>query len=288
MVTAKTLCNPGALLVDNAGNLWVADTGNSRVLRYPPPFSSGLVANQPAKLVIGQGGSFTLNGCGPTKYGLCSPSGLAMDKAGHLFVADTNNNRVVEYTPPFGSIPIANLVFGENGQLGSNVCNIGNIGPTKYNLCNPSQVALDAAGDLYVADSANSRVLEYDHALTNMTATRVFGQVSFTTNACNAVGGVSAKTLCQPAGVALDSLGRLYVEDSHNNRVLRYSKPLSSAVADGVFGQSGNFTSSGCNLGGPQASPGSLCSPTAAAFDSFGNVFLSDTNNSRLLEYNSP
>ena len=83
------------------------------------------------------------------------------------------------------------------------------------------------AGTLYVADQANSRVLEYDTPLSSDTvADRVFGQGgSFTSGTCNN-GGVSASSLCGPRGVGLDHPGNLYVADTDNSRVLGFDKPV--------------------------------------------------------------
>src|SRR5204863_6030813 len=89
----------------------------------------------------------------------------------------------------------------------------------------------------------NHRVLGYAAPLTTpgMAATAVFGQANFTNKLCNdtsaAVGGLSAKSLCLPEGLATDSSNNLYVADKGNNRVLEYNAPLSDNTADNVFGQ---------------------------------------------------
>ncbi len=150
---------------------------------------------------------------------------------------------------------VADRVFGQGGSFTSNTCNLG--GVSASSLCNPKGATVDAAGNLYVADITNNRVLEYDTPLTTDTvADRVFGQGgSFTLNTCN-LGGVSASSLCDTNGVALDAAGNLYVADTINTRVLEYDSPLTTdTVADRVFGQGGSFTSGQqtCNLGGISA-----------------------------------
>jgi hypothetical protein len=139
---------------------------------------------------------------------------------------------------------VADRVFGQGGSFTSNTCNLG--GVSASSLCRPIGV-FDAAGNLYVADENNHRVLEYDTPLTTDTvADRVFGQGgSFTTGTC----GISASGLCNPSGVAVDAAGNLYVADANNSRVLEYNSPLTSQVANRVFGQGGSFTSGTCNLG---------------------------------------
>src|SRR5208283_6088219 len=164
--------------------------------------------------------------------------------------------------------------------------------PTANDLCSPYGVAVDTGGDLYVADYGNSRVLEYSKPLTThkTTADAVFGQgEDFTSSYCNFGGEyASASSLCTPYGVTVDSSGNLYVADYGNSRVLEYNTPLTThkTTADAVFGQGEDFTSSQCNFGGTSASQESLCSPSGAAVDSRGNLYVADTSNNRVLEYN--
>jgi sugar lactone lactonase YvrE len=223
-VSATSLCNPIGVAVDGAGNLYVADQSNSRVLEYDMPLGSGTTADR----VFGQGGSFITNTCnsgGVSATSLCAPNGVAVDGSGNLYVADTNNNRVLEYDTPLGSGTTADRVFGQSGSFTTGTCNSGGVSATS--LCVPRIVGVDGTGNLYVADASNSRVLEYDTPLVSgTTADRVFGQGgSFTTGTCNN-GGVSATSLCTPFGVAVDGTGDLYVADTSNNRVLEYDAPL--------------------------------------------------------------
>jgi sugar lactone lactonase YvrE len=122
---------------------------------------------------------------------------------------------------------VADLVIGQP-DLTSTSCNNGGVSATT--LCMPRSVAVDSAGNLYVADTANSRVLEYDSPFTlDRAADRVFGQDgSFTMASCNGGGTASTLTLCKPFGVGVDTSGNLYVADSRNNRVLEYDSPLST------------------------------------------------------------
>lgn len=121
----------------------------------------------------------------------------------------------------------ADLVFGQGGNFTSNKCNLG--GRSASSLCVPMGVTVDNAGNLYAADGFNNRVLEYNTPRTTDTiADRVFGTCgSFTSFACV---GVSAESLKNPTGVAVDNPGNLYVADNQNNRVLAYSMPLGIAT----------------------------------------------------------
>ena len=282
---ASSLCIPVGVAVDAAGNLYVADNGNSRVLEYDSPLTTNTVADR----VFGQGGSFTSNTCylgGISADSLCQPYGVALDSAGNLYVAD-KDNRVLEYNTPVTTDTGADRVFGQGGSFTSDTCNLG--GVSASSLCRPFGVVADAAGNLYVADQNDARVLEYDSPLiTDTVADRVFGQLdSFTTDTSNIGSAVTASGLSDPRGVAVDTAGNLYVGDYSNFRVLEYDSPLTTdTVADQVFGQGDSFTTGTCNLGGISAS--SLCGPTGVALDAAGNLYVSDDNNNRVLEYDNP
>jgi len=200
--------------LDNAGNMYVADMANNRVLEYNAPLSTGMAASR----VIGQA-NFTSKAASTGAASLNQPYAVAVDGAGNLYVADFNNNRVLEYNAPLSTGMSANRVFGQTNMT-NNVANLGGI--SANSLWNPWGVAVDTAGNLYVADHSNHRMLEYDTPLTtNTTADRVFGQPGFTTSNCNR-GGLGAGSLCIPSGPALDSLGDVWVADFGNNRVLEY------------------------------------------------------------------
>ena len=138
---------------------------------------------------------------------LCCPAGISIDSMGVLYIADQDNNRVLEYLFPLLSTT-ANDLFGQAGQFSTTVCNKNGI--SADSLCAPSALANDSSNNLYIADTQNSRVLEYNDPQGvggDTTADRVFGQNnSFVTASCNGGGPApNAKTLCGPAGVALDA-----------------------------------------------------------------------------------
>ncbi|MBV9712246.1 MAG: hypothetical protein JO011_15175, partial [Ktedonobacteraceae bacterium] len=140
-------------------------------------------------------------------------------------------------------------------------------------------LTLDQAGDLYVDDYKNNRVLYY--AAGSTTATRVYGQGgSFTSSTANN-GGISATSLSTPMGLNLDQAGNLYVDDYNNNRVLYY--PSGSTTATRVYGQGGDFTSNTANNGGISAT--SISNPFGVNVDSSGNIYVTDRGNSRVLKF---
>ncbi|MEO8457002.1 MAG: NHL repeat-containing protein [Chloroflexota bacterium] len=242
-----------------------------------------------ADKVFGQGGSFTTQGCGLTASALCSPSGVAVDPAGNVYIADSANNRVLEYNTPLTSDFVADRVFGQSGSFTSKVCNLGGI--TASSLCLPTDVAVDSAGDLFVVDFNNNRVLEYLTPTTSDTvADQVFGQANnFTTDTF--IGfpfntSATPDTLANPISVAIDSTGHLYIGDRGFHRVLEYDPPLTNTTADRVFGQLGSFSTGGFNQGGISAN--SLGDFNGIGVDSAGDLFVADSNNSRALEYKTP
>lgn len=199
LVDAKGLSNPGAVAIDTSGTpnrIYFADAVNDRVLGWKD--AAAFTNGAPADLVIGQP-DFLSSVCSPaipgsfcfcsetTASSLCTPSGVAVDGAGNLYVSDNLRSRVLEYSSPFNAcnntFPCiggpANLVFGQGGSFTSTGCNIdsGGTTPTNADLCEPTGLAVDKSENLYVADSGNDRVLKYDTPLsTDTVADMVFGQ----------------------------------------------------------------------------------------------------------------
>jgi sugar lactone lactonase YvrE len=298
-VFANSLYTPNGLAFDSSGNLWVADSSNNRILKYP---SSSLSTNGASATVeLGQpsGTAFTsgiANNGGISASTLSSPSCLAFDSSGNLWVTDSSNNRVLMYPSSSLSTSGASATV-ELGQpsgtaFTSNTGNNGGISASTLSF--PNCLAFDSSGNLWVTDTANRRVLMYPSSslsTNGASATVELGQPSgtaFTSNTANNP-TISASTLSYPEGIAFSS-GNLWVADGGNHRVLMY--PSSSLSTNGAsatveLGQpSGTaFTSNTQNNGGLSAS--SLDFPQGIAFSS-GNLWVADGGNHRVVEYLAP
>ena len=271
-VTADGPMYPFGLAVTAAGELYVSDAYNHRVLFYPAGQTS------PTR-VYGQQGSFITdapNNGGVSANSLSAPEGLAVDASGGLYVADTDNARVLYF--PVGATT-ATRVYGQQGSFSTNSPNRG--GVSAQSLHSPTGLALDASGGLYVSDAGNARNLYYPAGQT--TATRVYGQHGdFTTDETNKGSrNPTADTLALPRGLALDGAGGLYVADDDNERVLYF--PAGSTTATRVYGQLGSFTSSESNVDGISAT--GLSDPMGVALDPAGNLYVADAYNSRVLVF---
>jgi sugar lactone lactonase YvrE len=273
-ISATSLNQPKSVAVDASGNLYIADTGNNRVLFYP-------AGSTTATRVYGQNGSFTSNALNGS-LGVASastlnqPGGVSTDASGNLYIADTNNNRVLFFSS--GSTT-ATTVYGQLLSFVTNTADSPLGTPSASNLNQPISATIDSSGNLYVADLGNNRVLFYPSGST--TATRVYGQAgSFTSNTANN-GGVSATSLSSPYGVAIDANGNIYIVDTGNNRILYY--PGSATTAIRVYGQAGSFTSNTANNGGVSAT--SLNAPVGIIVDSTSTIYVADNSNNRVLKF---
>jgi len=273
--TNLKLAQPRDVAFDAAGNLWVSDTNNHRILRYDAPFTNGEAATG----VLGQTLLTTkLFPSPPTASSLSSPREIAFDTAGNLWVVDSGNHRILRYNAPFTNGEAAAIVLGQ----ASFITNLAPATPTASSLNSPRSLALDTAGNLFVADTLNHRILRYDATFTNgEAATGVLGQTLFTTKTT----GITALKLNTPRALAFDAAGNLWVADQLNHRVLRYDAPFTNGeAAAGVLGQT-LFTT---KVAPAPPTASSLNSPRDLTFDSRGALFVSDTLNNRILEYLPP
>ncbi|MDX2166843.1 MAG: NHL repeat-containing protein, partial [Deltaproteobacteria bacterium] len=272
---------PEGVFVDDGGAVWVADTGNNRVLKF-----TTLSTGASAAFAIGGGG-------GASATTLSGPRDVHVDGSGNLWVADTGFSRVLRYAPPLTAGKAASGVLGQP-TLTSGTANQGGLGATSLGF--PEKLFADDNGRLWVADSANNRVLEYDTPLTSATASRVYGQAdrsqnpTFTSNLHDAPDGFpNAAGVWGPRGLTLDANGTLWVCDRDNSRLLGFLAPLSgnasnAVTADRVLGKP-NFV----DAAGNQPTARRTNNPTAVAIDrrSPNRLWMADYGNNRILGFNS-
>jgi uncharacterized protein (TIGR03437 family) len=262
LVEGRELFAPQGIALDTSVSpniLYVADTGNNRVLAWKN--AAGFTNGQKADLVIGQltGQDFyhTLAlGPGTTfQAGLAAPSGLAVS-GGDLYIADTGNNRVLRFRKPFqnaGNL-FPDLYIGQPNLSSKAANNNGTaqVGAQGLNFFANSQaqtvgLAFDSAGNLWVADPGNRRVLRFaaaDLAAAGtsasggpLTANLLIGNLGVFTSVQPAVTAATATTsnlFAIPSAIAFDPSGRLFVSDSDNlgfARVLVFVPPFSNSSA---------------------------------------------------------
>lgn len=267
--TATGLYSPVGAITDAQGDIWVTDWGGSRILEYKQPIADGMAAS----LVIGQT-SFTGNDQSTASTGLSEPHGIIFDKGGDLWVADSANNRILEFVPPFSSGMSASLTLGQLA-FGTNLCT-----QSSSNLCYPTDLAFDASGNLWAVDCNNNRILQYTPPFTTgEPATLVLGQTGFNSNLL----GTGSTGLNYPWGIAIDSAGNVWISDGLNWRVLRFSPPFSSGqAADLVLGFPDFTTTVNTN---PQSS---LSNPRGLAFDDYGSLYVANDLIPRVMVFAPP
>ncbi len=285
-IGAQGLAFPAGLAVDpTTGNLYVADVGNNRVVRFPHPFASGY--NGLPDAVFGQPNfnTHTANTGGINSHTMDGPLAVACDSQGNLWVSDTGNNRVLRFPASLLNTtdPGPDIILGQPNSTSRTAEGGSVVSGSVFNT--PWGLAFDAKGNLYVADYLNARVLQFQAPLNSSSvATTVYGQATFKTRTVPAV--PTASSLAGPSGVALDALGDVYVAVPADNRVLVFAADSASgAAAESVIGQP-NLTTNTVNTGAfPEASAISLAGVTAIALDSQNSLLAADAGNNRVLLY---
>jgi sugar lactone lactonase YvrE len=256
--SAARFYQPSGVAVDSAGNVYVADFRNSTIRKVTP----GGVVTTLAGLAGSQGSADGTGSAARFNW----PFGAAVDSAGNVYVGDTYNHTIRKVTPGGVVTTLAGLAgsWGSADGTGS----AARFGGAAYS--GPFGVAVDSAGNVYVADHDNQTIRKVTAGGVVTTLAGLAGSDG------SADGTGSAARFCYPTGVAVDSAGNVYVED-YGNCTIR--KVTAGGVVTTLAGQAGNYgsadgTGSAARFGGVWNG-----GPAGAAVDSAGNVYVADTYN---------
>jgi hypothetical protein len=262
-VVASSLSSPQGLAQDSAGNTYVADTGNNRVVKIAPGGASTVIAGAGAPTAA----AVALNG----------PKAVAVTSSGLIYIADTGNNLVRQLNPLTGRV---STVAGGATTAGCGTAastandSFGDGCPgTSATLSAPSGLASDIAGNIYIADTGNGLIRELTPSgyifLYAGGAASVCGAGDTFGNGCTATNAIFKS----PTALALDVNYNLFVADTGDNlvrEVVAGTSLVKAIAGNGINGSSGN--------GGP-ATGAQLAAPTGVAIDGADNVYIADTGN---------
>jgi hypothetical protein len=240
------LNHPGGVAVDGAGNVYIADMTNNVIRKV----SKGAIAT------LAGGGSVIFGDNGPAKdAALFSPFGVAADASGNVYIADTSDNAIRKVSDGVITTFAGSGIYGYSGDNGAA------IGAA---LNQPYDVAADASGNVYIADTLNNVIRKVSNGVIT----------TFAGNGCCYPGetgdnlAATSVALRSPTGVAVDSAGNVYIADLGNNVVRKVSNGAITTIAgNGTRGYSGD--------GGP-ATSAAFIMPSAVAVDASGSVYILD------------
>jgi len=259
--TAAQLNNPCSLLVDGSGNIFIGDQVNYRIRKITPDGNINTVVGNGTSGDSGSGGA-------ATSAEIRSPCGLALDGSGNLYLSDTGSFKIKKFA---GANVTDYAGDGTGGYLGD-----GQTPLSTAEFNNPTGLALDASGNLYIGDSGNDVIRE-------ITSSGALSTFAGQTNSGLAIPGylgdggpASQAQFDNPTGLVFDPAGNLYVVDTDNG-VIRKITPGGGTITT-IAGNGGNGYSGD---GGP-ATSAMLNHPRSIALDAAGNIYIADTDNNRI------
>jgi len=257
-ITAQ-INSPYGLAVDSAGNIFIVDNGNQRIRKVSG--ATGLISTVAGTGVAGYG----IDGGAAVSTTLNAPSGIALDGAGNLYISDKGNQRICKVNAATGVISTVagNGIAGYSGD---------GIPATTAKINDPFGLAVDSAGNLYIAEYTGSRVRKVAAATGLISTVAGNGAAGYNGDGIAA----TAAQVNMPYSVAVDAAGNLYIGDNNNNRIRRINGGtglISTVAGTGVAGFNGD---------GIAATAAQVHSPFGMVFDGSANLFFADYVNQRV------
>jgi sugar lactone lactonase YvrE len=252
--TAAQFNNPAGIAVDATGNTYVADRSNHCIRKIT---AAGVVT-----VLAGSTTSGSTDGSG-TAAKFNNPYGLVVDALGNVYVADTDNNLIRKIT---AAGLVTTLAGSTNGYADGS--------STTAKFKGPRGVAIDASGNVYVADTANYRIRKITNA---GIVTTLAGYASTFSAGGSADGTGTAALFNLPTGLTVDASGTIYVADSSNSRI---RKITSTAVVTTVAGSNRGFAD---GIGASAL----FKDPAGITIDALGNLYVADSQNNRIRKINT-
>jgi sugar lactone lactonase YvrE len=290
--TKADLDQPSSFAFDGAGNLYIADSAHNKI-RMVCATGTVTIAGTTCPgagiitTVAGTGDAGNVGYPGPAKdCTLSSPTGIALDGAGNLYIADTSNNVIRKITASTGIIS----TFAGNGTPGFGGDGlVATAGSVEFN--GPVSVTADSQGNLYIADLANQRIRRIDAVSGIVTTAAGNGKLSGAGDGKGTYSGDSGPAinagLSLPNAVAFDLFGNMFIPDSANNRI-RVVKAVSGAITAAsvitTIAGTGAVGTPDCNSGPTNLQ--NLNDPSGVALDPAGNMYISDTQDSCIRKAN--
>ena len=242
---------------DGAGNLYIADSRNHRIRKVD---TAGVISTVAGSSTTG---AFSGDGGAATAARLNVPDSVVLDALGNLYIADRINHRIRK-------VDTAGVITTVAGSSRTGAFGGDDGAATSAQLYDPSSVALDALGNLYIADKDNYRIRKVDTAgvITTVAGTGTFGSSGDD-------GAATAARLRSPRSVAVDWAGNLFIadQDSHRIRKVDTAGVITTVAGTGTGGFSGD---------GGAATAAQLNEPEGVALDRLGNLYIADTSNNRI------